>query len=143
MATAISLTNGKNGLCQVNSDCRNIHLDFPFLHFRLTVRNSILAHRCRLAYANCGSGKSLYSHLSDGSTPRPAESTSSTTWPELPFATLTEAICNRPDNGASLENPVETCVKDNRGYELHTLIAYCFTRDRQRSHCFRNFLCAI
>ena len=29
-------------------------MDFPFLHFRLTVRNSILAHRCRLAYATSG-----------------------------------------------------------------------------------------
>lgn len=54
MATAISFANGKNGFCQVNSNCRSIHLDFPFLHFRLTVRNSILAHRCRLAYATSG-----------------------------------------------------------------------------------------
>jgi hypothetical protein len=35
MTTAISLANGKNGLCQVNSYCRSIHLDFPFLRFRL------------------------------------------------------------------------------------------------------------
>ena len=54
MATVIPFANGKNGFCQVNSNCRSIHLDFPFLHFRLTVRNSILAHRCRLAYATSG-----------------------------------------------------------------------------------------
>lgn len=54
MTTAISFANGKNGFCQVNSYCRNIHLDFPFLRFRLMDRNSILAHRCRLAYATSG-----------------------------------------------------------------------------------------
>ena len=54
MATAISFANGKNGFCQVNSNCRSIHLDFPFLHSRLTERNSILANRCRLAYATSG-----------------------------------------------------------------------------------------
>ena len=54
MATVIPFANGKNGFCQVNSNCRSIHLDFPFLQFRLTVRNSILAHRCRLAYATSG-----------------------------------------------------------------------------------------
>ena len=60
MTTAISLANGKNGLCQVNSYCRNIHLDFPFLRFRLMDRNSILAHRCRLAYATCGMWEVLF-----------------------------------------------------------------------------------
>ncbi|MBN8475904.1 hypothetical protein, partial [Sulfuritalea sp.] len=34
--------------------CRSIHLDFPFLHFRLTHENSILALRCRSANAACG-----------------------------------------------------------------------------------------
>ena len=60
MTTAISFANGKNGLCQVNSYCRSIHLDFPFLHFRLIDGNSILAHRCRLAYATSGMWEVLF-----------------------------------------------------------------------------------
>ena len=60
MTTAISFANGKNGFCQVNSYCRSIHLDFPFLRFRLIDRNSILAHRCRLAYATSGMWEVLF-----------------------------------------------------------------------------------
>ena len=45
------------GQIPVDTNCRSIHSDFPFLHFRLTRKNSILAHRCRLAYAACGMWK--------------------------------------------------------------------------------------
>jgi hypothetical protein len=54
MATAISLANGK-----VNSYCRSFHLDVPFLLFKL-IEKSILAHRCRLAYATGGLWEVLF-----------------------------------------------------------------------------------
>ena len=35
MTTTIALAYRKYVLCQIYANCRNIHLDFPFLHFRL------------------------------------------------------------------------------------------------------------
>jgi len=60
MTMAIAPADRENVLCQIDTNCRSIHPDFPFLHFRLIDGNSILAHRCRLAYATSGMWEVLF-----------------------------------------------------------------------------------